>query len=219
MTSYVLLAVLGLTALLLLITAVRRVRRRRVLGGLLHGLTALMLLLFAGCALLIAAGLRTYQCLNAEQPAGEMHLTRIGSHEFNGIFTFPSGERSGFALHGDEWQVDARVLRWQGLANLLGFDTAYRLDRISGRYASIDDERSLPRTVYALGPNGIFDLWDVVQRYHTWVPWIDAVYGSATYVPMADGALYEIKVTPSGLMARPLNQAARTAVGSWQRTP
>jgi hypothetical protein len=33
---------------------------------------------------------------------------------------------------------------------------------------------------------------------------------------MADGALYEIKVSQSGLLARPLNQAARAAVGSWQ---
>jgi hypothetical protein len=33
---------------------------------------------------------------------------------------------------------------------------------------------------------------------------------------MADGALYEIKVSQSGLLARPLNQAARSAVGGWQ---
>jgi hypothetical protein len=32
---------------------------------------------------------------------------------------------------------------------------------------------------------------------------------------MADGALYEIKVSQSGLIARPLNQAARAAVGGW----
>ena len=36
-----------------------------------------------------------------------------------------------------------------------------------------------------------------------------------TYLPMADGALYDIKVSPTGLVARPLNQAARDAVGSW----
>jgi hypothetical protein len=44
---------------------------------------------------------------------------------------------------------------------------------------------------------------------------VDALYGSATYLPMVDGALYEIKVSQSGLLARPLNQAAREAVGSW----
>jgi hypothetical protein len=108
------------------------------------------------------------------------------------------------------------VLKWRALANLFGFDTAYRLDRISGRYTSIDDERSLPRTVYALNQPDRVDLWELAHRHHSWVPWIDALYGSATFLPMADGALYEIKVSQSGLLARPLNQAARAAVGSWQ---
>ena len=219
MTLNVLIVVLGLIAVLFLITAIRRVRRRRLVGALAHGLTALTLFLFAGCAVLIAANLRTYQRLSAEQPAGELQLTRIGSHQFNGVFTFPSGERSDFALRGDEWQIDARVLKWQALANLMGFDTVYRLDRISGRYSSVDDERSMSRTVYALSPGDRVDLWEMAHRYHTWLPWIDALYGSATYVPMADGALYEIKVSQSGLMARPLNQAARAAVGNWQRAP
>jgi len=32
---------------------------------------------------------------------------------------------------------------------------------------------------------------------------------------MSDGALYEIEVSQNGLISRPLNQAARDAVGSW----
>jgi hypothetical protein len=101
------------------------------------------------------------------------------------------------------------------LANVLGFDTAYRLDRISGRYASIDDERSLPRTVYSLTQPERVDLWELAHRYRSWVPWIDALYGSATYLPMADGARYSISVSQSGLVARPVNQAAVVAVGDW----
>src|ERR1700736_3972722 len=219
MTFNALIVGLGLIAVLFFVAAIRRIPRRRLVGGLMSGLTALTLFLIAGCAVLIAANLRTYQRLSAEQPAGELQLTRIGYHQFNGVFTFPSGERSDFALRGDEWQIDARVLKWQALATLVGFDTAYRLDRISGRYTSVDDERSLPRTVYPLNPPDRVDLWELVHRYNSWLPWVDALYGSATYVPMADGALYEIKVSQSGLMARPLNQAARAAVGNWQRAP
>ncbi|MDP8985607.1 MAG: cation/multidrug efflux pump [Pseudomonadota bacterium] len=219
LTLNTLIVVLGLTAVLLFIAAVRKIRRRRVGAGLVRGLTAVTLVLIAGGAVLIAANLRTYQRLSSEQPAGELQLARIADHQFNGVFTFPSGERSVFALRGDEWQIDARVLKWQAFTNLLGFDTAYRLDRISGRYTRIDDERSLPRTVYPLNPPERVDLWDLVHRHNSWLPGIDALYGSATYVPMADGALYEVKVSQSGLMARPLNQAARVAVGNWQRTP
>ena len=216
MTLNALIVVLGLTAVLFLVAAARSFRRRRMIGGLMSGATSLVLVLIAACAALITANLRTYRQLSAEQPAGELQFTRIGYHQFNGVFTYPSGDRTDFALRGDEWQVDAHVLKWRALANLFGFDTAYRLDRISGRYTSIDDERNLPRTVYALNQPDRVDLWELAHRYHSWVPWIDALYGSATFLPMADGALYEIKVSQSGLLARPLNQAARAAVGSWQ---
>jgi hypothetical protein len=216
MTFNALVVVFGLLGLLFLISSIRNLRRRRIGGGLLSGVTSLALFLIAACAVLIASNLRTYQRLSAEQPAGELQFTGIGYHQFNGVFTFPSGDRADFALRGDEWQVDARVLKWRAFANLVGFDTAYRLDRISGRYTSIDDERSQPRTVYPLNQPDRVDLWELIHRYHSWVPWIDALYGSATYLPMADGARFEISVSQSGLIARPLNQAANAAIGGWQ---
>jgi hypothetical protein len=102
------------------------------------------------------------------------------------------------------------------VANILGFDTAYRLERIAGRYSDIDRERASPRTVYALhAPEGV-DAWALLRSHHEYVPWADALYGSATYVPMADGAAYEVNVSQNGLIARPLNLAARQAVGAWR---
>jgi hypothetical protein len=215
MTFTALIAVFALVGILFLFAAVRRLRRRRVLGGVLNGAAALVLILLSVCAALIVANLRSYQRLSFEQSAGELQFTRTGEREFNAILTYPSGERASFALRGDEWQVDARVLKWHAFANLVGFDTAYRLERISGRYTLIEDERAQARTVYALNPPQRIDPWDLAHRYRSWLPWLDALYGSATFLPMADGALYEIKVSQSGLIARPLNQAARDAVGSW----
>jgi hypothetical protein len=215
MTLTALIVVFGLTGVLFLAAAVRNVRRRRMAGGVLSGITSLALFLIAACAALVATNLRTYQRLSAEQPAGELQFTRLGYHQFNGVFTFPSGERADFALRGDEWQVDARILKWQAFADLIGFDAAYRLERISGRYTRIEDERALPRTVYPLNQPDHIDLWELVHSYHSWMPWFDALYGSATYLPMADGALFEVKVSQSGLIARPLNQAARDAVTGW----
>ena len=215
MTITALIIVFALTGILFLAAALRRLRRRRILGGALHGATALLLIAFSLCAALIVMNLRTYQRLTAEQPAGELQFSRVGERQFNAVLTYPNGEHVNFALSGDEWQVDARVLKWHAFANMLGFDTAYRLDRIGGRYTHIEDERTQARTVYSLNPPERIDLWAWVHQYHSWMPWMDALYGSATFLPMADGALYEIKVSQSGLIARPLNQAARDAVGSW----
>jgi hypothetical protein len=215
MTFTALIAVCALFGVLFFIASIRRLRRRRVLGGMAHGATALIFFSAAACALLIGTNLRSYQRLSYEQPAGELQFTKQGDRSFEAHLSYSDGERASFPLRGDEWQVDARVLKWHAFANLVGFDAAYRLERISGRYTHIEDERSQPRTVYDLHSAGRIDPWELVHRYRSWIPWMDALYGSATFLPMADGALYEIKVSQSGLIARPLNQAARDAVGSW----
>jgi membrane protein implicated in regulation of membrane protease activity len=207
--------IFALLAVLFLFAAARRLRRRRVVGGLLTGTTALVFLLFAVCAGLIAANLRTYERLTHEQSAGELQLTRMSNREFNAVLTYPNGQHAEFELRGDEWQIDARVLKWRPFANLLGVDAAYRLERIGGRYTKVADEVSEAHTAYDLNPPQQVDFWELVHRYRGWVPWIDALYGSATFLPMADGALYDIKVSQSGLVSRPLNQAARDAVGNW----
>ena len=215
MTLTASIVVCALLGLLFFFAAVRRLRGRRLMGGMAHGAAALVLMLAAACAALVGANLRSYQRLSYEQPAGELQFARVGTQEFNATLTYPNGERANFALHGDEWQVDARVLKWRAFANLVGFDAAYRLERISGRYTRVEEERTLSRTVYDLNTPGRIDPWELVHRYRSWLPWMDALYGSATFLPMADGALYEIKVSQSGLIARPLNQAAREAIGSW----
>lgn len=210
-----LIAVLGLVGLVLLIVAVRRFRVMNVGSGVFSMAAAVVFFLLAAAVFALALDLRTYQHLTSESPAAELDLTRVAPHQYDAVLTYPDGTVALFFLRGDEWQVDARILKWRASANLLGFDTAFRLDRISGRYTSIEDERDQPRTVYALRPSGIIDLWDLARRYHRWLPWVDALYGSATFLPMADKGSYEITASQSGLLARPLNVAARDAVSGW----
>ena len=121
----------ALLGLLFLIASVRRFRRRRLLSGMAHGATGIIIALACACAALIGLNLLTYQRLSAEQPAGELQLARTGDKQFSGVLSYPNGEKTTFALSGDEWQVDARLLKWTAFANLLGFDSAYRLERIS----------------------------------------------------------------------------------------
>jgi hypothetical protein len=112
--------------------------------------------------------------------------------------------------------MDARVLKWRGIAVLIGFDTLYRLDRLSGRYRDITQERTGPRTVYGLSEEEGLDLWTIARRYAHWIPWVDALYGSATYMPMVDGASYTVSVSSTGLLARPNNEIARKAINEWR---
>jgi len=88
--------------------------------------------------------------------------------------------------------------------------------QFGGRYRDIKSERAEPRTVHVLREPARVDAWELARRYHAYVPWVDALAGSAAFLPMADGALFEVRVSQSGLIARPLNQAGRDAVAGWR---
>ncbi|MFI5314598.1 MAG: hypothetical protein ACHQ6T_02775 [Myxococcota bacterium] len=167
-------------------------------------------------AVLVATNLRTYARLTYEQPVAEISFHERGPQRYLATVTRSDDHQvQTFELAGDEWQVDARVLKWHGLANLLGLDTRYRLERVSGRYRDIEQERSAPRSVFALGERPAIDLWSFAQTHPHWIPFVDGFYGSATYLPMAEGARYQVSLSQSGLLARPIDEARAQPAG-WQ---
>ena len=205
-------AVLGV---ILFILGIQRFWRRRVVAGSLEGLVGLLLLAIAALMAAISINLYTYDRLTHESTIAEVSFQQIGPQHFGAVVTFKNkGEI--LDLRGDEWQIDARVLKWRGMAVLIGFDTLYRLDRLSGRYRDITQERTGLRTVHSLSEEQGLDLWMIGRRYAHWIPWVDAVYGSATYMPMVDGASYTVSVSSTGLLARPSNDIARKAIGEWR---
>lgn len=206
-------AVLGL---LFLWFALQRLRVRGYFLGPTYAVIGVVWLCAAALVWIVGSSLVTYQRLTLERPVVELHFTQLAPQRFSAALSYPSGTKQKFELLGDEWQVDARLLKWQAPVNVLGFDSAYRLERVSGRYTDIISERNAPRSVHALQPPAQVDAWELARRYKEWLPWVDALYGSATFLPMADGALFEVTVTQTGLIARPLNQAARQAAGNWR---
>ncbi len=214
-----LIAILGLA---FAITGIKRLIQRRFLRAAGLELSGLFFLLLSSSAFLLASNLYTYQRLVYEQAVAEISFQKIGEQQFRAdINALDSDFQQTVNLNGDEWQLDAQVLMWQGVATLLGLDANYRLHRISGRYVDITDEQQRPRTVFSLvkSPAYIeddtFDLWKFAHNNQNWLQWIDAVYGSAVFLPMSDGARYSIAISRTGLIARPDNDEARKAVSQW----
>jgi hypothetical protein len=209
-------AACGVLGLLFLLACARCLHRRRYAALTVHGLASLAFFLAAAVVTLLGLSLLTYERLTREQPVLRARFAQAAPQQYNVTLAYPSGKVDGYVLSGDEWQIDARVIKWRAIGNLLGFDTAYRLQRISGRYGDLERERAAAPTVYALNPPERIDVWQLLRAWRAYIPWVDAVYGSAIYLPMADGADYEVFVTPTGLLVRPLNAAARGAVAGWR---
>jgi hypothetical protein len=209
--------VLGLAGIWLALTGLAHLRHLKLLRFTARMLAGGILLLGALVTVGIATNLQTYQRLTYEQTIGEVSLRGLGATRFEARLDLEDRPLpQTVELLGDEWQIDARLLKWRGIANLLGLDTLYRLERISGRYRDIDAERLEPRSVHSLADNPGIDLWSLTQRHQRWLRLADAVYGSAVYVPMADGARYTILVSQSGLLVRPANEIAKNAIQGWE---
>lgn len=217
MISDAVILIIAIFGLLLLILACQRLFRARFLAAGGSAMMGSLLLAVAALLFVVSLNMHTYARLTHERPVAEIVFEQRGEQTFNATLTqVPNGEIQMFVLSGDEWQLDARVLKWKGWANLFGLDAQYRLERVSGRYRNIDQERTDERTVYALAENPGLDLWQMTLDKPDRLPFVDAVYGNAAYMPMSDGARYEVSITQTGLIARPVNAAAQQAAGSWK---
>ncbi len=207
---------LTLVGLLLLGAGLHGLWHRKLITGSGQGLLGALLLVAAGLSWGLVINLYTYQRLNTEEPVAELHFRRLGPELYRVSLRYPHGPRKGpYRLHGDQWRLEARILKWRGYATLLGFNTHYRLERLSGRFKDVAQARRMRHSVYQLSEDQGVGLWGVVQRYQGWIPWVDALYGSATYMPMADEAHYRVSLSTSGLLARPANEAAHRALNDW----
>lgn len=185
--------------------------------GWLKGTSGLLLFL---CALFLgfcAFDISSYKQLTAEQKIASIRFKKIDHQHYLAAFTINGGETKEYDLYGDQWQLDSRVIKWSNYAVRFGMKTGYRLDRLAGRYLSLNDERNKTRKVYSINesPAGI-DSWLWLNNVDDFISFIDARYGSGVFLPMSDNGFYQISLTNSGLIARPLNQAAKEAVELWQ---
>lgn len=208
--------ILGLLGLTLFILGIRRIWHWKMLSGGIQGVTGALLISLALLIASLAANLHTYQRLIHETPVATLRFEQLGPQYFRAILARPETVAEIYELHGDEWQLDARVLKWKGFATVLGLDSGFQLERLSGRYHNVKQESAAPRSAYVLYKGDGVDIWSLARQYPRWLPWVDASYGSATFMPMAHGARYQVSMSQSGLLARPLNPSARQALEDWK---
>ena len=206
----------GFLALYFLLRTFHCLRHRKIVRAGGAGLSCCASGALCAAAAVLALSLYGYGRLVDEQTISRIEFRQIGSGEYEARLMI-DGERDRlFVLRGDEWQMDAKIITWEPPMTILGLDPLYQLDRLSGRYASVDDELTAVRTVHSLAPDlPPIDAWQAARRFPRLAPGVDAFYGTATFVPMADGARYEVSLSRDALIARPVNAAARDAVGDW----
>lgn len=198
-------AVLGVVLLITAGVAVRRKSPFRMVWRLMWSVMFFAVGLGFGS---MALGIQGYRALTQETVAAVVRTEPAGPKRFQAWFRFPDGREVSYTLSGDQLYVDAHILKWNPMVNVLGLHTAYELDRIAGRYQDLTQEQQQPRTVHSLAPARKVDLFDLRQRYAVLSPLLDAEYGSATFAAAESPAQFEIRVSTTGLLIRKKDSAS-----------
>ncbi len=213
MVWWILPAVTGIIGLMLVLAGIGKLIGLRVASGgarLILGAGALGI---TGVIAFAGLNLQTYKRLTYERPvatitfaAGEAPQTFLARVVFDG------GEVREYPLTGDEWEMRARVIKFTPMANMLGYDSVYKLDRLLSGYTRAVGDTTV--RVELLSENPGLDVFEMIRERKGAAKWVDASYGSGVYNPMAAGLSYDVFMTQDALIARPANPATKTVVNA-----
>src|SRR3990167_2924532 len=205
----------ALLALLAVLVAARILLDRHWFLGWLRGTCGLAFVALGGFIGLLASDLYSYAPLPEDKPLVTLSFEADGPRYR--VNLLEGGSERSVLLEGDLWQLDARFLQWKGLAALIGLQPGYRLEKLSGRFLAIEqqDQAQHARVELARSPYCI-DPWRWLRLGQHDLFIFDPQARRVTYLPLADEAVYSINLTPAGLLAEPMNPAAKQALKDWQ---
>jgi hypothetical protein len=168
---------------------------------------------------LIDLNLQGYARLTYEVPLAEVTVHAINPAQKVFVVTVTRLDETHFVqsctLQGEAWEIGGRFQKWKAWANEIGLNATYTLDQISNRYYSAADGNG--KTINAC------DLKAPQPKVNQYLPdfvveWVlrnmlveDRFFGSASFMPMADGASYKVIATQFGFNAEPDNDIAKNA--------
>jgi len=163
----------------------------------------------------VALDFSTYQQLTAQEKILNVNVEKVEVDKF--LIRIKSKDKSQeFLIEGDQWQLDFRLIRFTPVMALAGVSHVYQLNRLSNRYISINDQASKSMYLYSLRGLKNIDLWQLITSNPSLFPFIDAIFGNSVYMPLKNGAEYEIYIGFSGLVVKPVNQSGKIAVLNWK---
>ena len=212
------LAVAGVGFLLFLagFAHLARGRAARAGLGLGGGGIATIVGLAAG---LVGLNMQSYARLTYEAPVAEVSVHAVNPSSKSYAVTVRrldgSDRVTTCQLQGDAWLISGRVQKWKPWAVELGLNTTYTLDQVSNYYFRASEANGKPITACDISGEKpkvnhlLPESWSKWMLSHLLVQ--DRFFGSASFMPLADGAVYKVIITQTAFNAEPANDAARNA--------
>ena len=214
----------GVVGLMLTFAGLGRLGKLRLMTGGLRFVFGIGFLGLAGIATFAGLNLQTYKRLTYERPVARVSFDAVanqaGQYRVDVSLTgggkvtcfVPDRAEEPCVLTGDEFSMGARVITFEPMANMLGYDSVYRLEYMEGRmnrrYTTTEVTEATSNGL-ALSENPGLDVFALADKQGSQVGVKGTQYGSAVYMPMEDGLSYDIVLTQQGLTLEPANAQTR----------
>ena len=212
MGVYVLIAGLVVVALVLLYVAGKTLISRNWFMKWLRGSLGFLAVFGTAMSALVAFNLLHYSTVEEGQVIATLRFVEVGPQEFDVELVGRHKNIQFYRLEGDQWQLDVRLIKIAAWFD--GDLPAYKLDRLSGRFLSLEQENQSTDNAHDLLDSQFVDTWPWIAN-KKWLNFVQAKYGSATYMPMANGAIYQVRLFHEGLDAQAVNEQAKQALNKW----
>lgn len=203
-------AVLGVLALFSGLAWLLRGRPFKGLRGMVSGGT---LLAVAFALSMLGLNIQSYSRLTWEESVATVAVAQTGEGAFEVTVAETGKPAHVYPLTGEQWQLDARVITWKPWANILGLDTQFELERIWGRHLQ-GPERNTAAALDLVRERPGLDAVLMAKRLGAWSPLSQREFGSAVYMPLVDGAIYDVRISQKALVVDPANPIAKEAVAA-----
>ncbi|MBV1907865.1 MAG: hypothetical protein KUG78_00995 [Kangiellaceae bacterium] len=202
--NYILVAsvVAGLFSFYYLVSFFSRIKRKQLLKSTRKLIGLMFFSMTTGFFSLILIGTQGYQALTHETLAATVTVTPTAEKKFVIRIVYPDSFSETFELSGDEVMFEANIIKWKPWSNIFGLKTAFRLDRVRGRFQKIDDEKSVAPTLFKVNSVGKGNIAEWRESFQHLSLLLDVEHGSASYVSAKQSKVYELFVTTDGLLFR-----------------
>jgi hypothetical protein len=210
-----------LVGVLMLVGGIGRVFKAKFVSGIFRVLFGGLTLAGAAIIGLVALNLQTYAALTKERLAGQIKLTQApGGDKFTYIAAIDLADNgvlrnapTNFDVKGEHIRIEGPVLKWKGWANVLGMDSMFRVDHVEGVYIDTNcQNRFYAGRMDTTEKGGKQDQFSTIRNLgESWklLNATDVLYIDGPRVPMADGAIYNIKATQAGFELEPVDQKTK----------
>ena len=158
-----------------------------------------------GLVLGLALALRAYRAFSGTTQVAEVRCRWTGPEAFDLTFAPVRDGRLGppqtFHLRGAQWTVSGGIVKWHPWLTVCGLPSYQKLTRLSGRFATVAQETAAPPTAFALN-GGDDPMWWWFYRADPWLPFVEATYGSAAFLPCDPSTVTDVLVSPSGYLLK-----------------